>query len=308
MSRTRNLSDLLDSNGDVVSGALDNVPAADVVNDTTPQLGGDLASNGNDILFADNDKAIFGAGSDLQIHHDGSNSFINDTGTGNLIVRGVNVTIQDSTTKQYFSTNESTGVATLFHNSNAKLATTSTGVSITGDLSVSGSISGAGKVLQVVNALTTASSSQSFTGTTWGTVNNISATITPSSTSSKIIMMARLGFEWGAGDIYNLNFAPARNGTRFNISSASFSSGSNNTIGRAMGGATTAIYQDQNTTPDTVMFTTIDSPSTTSATTYTIQLICTNNGGTAYYNRTISTTNLNSAGMSTEIILMEIGA
>ena len=43
-----------------------------VVEDTTPQLGGDLASNGNDILFADNDKATFGAGSDLQIYHDGS--------------------------------------------------------------------------------------------------------------------------------------------------------------------------------------------------------------------------------------------
>ena len=53
-----------------------------VVEDTTPQLGGDLASNGSDILFADNDKAIFGAGSDLQIYHDGSTSFIKDAGTG----------------------------------------------------------------------------------------------------------------------------------------------------------------------------------------------------------------------------------
>lgn len=51
MSRTRNLSDLLDSDGDVKSGALDNVPSADVVNDTTPQLGGDLDTNGNAILF-----------------------------------------------------------------------------------------------------------------------------------------------------------------------------------------------------------------------------------------------------------------
>ena len=55
MSRTRNLSDLLDSNGDVVSGALDNVPAADVVNDTTPQLGGDLNTNGNDIIVGAGD-------------------------------------------------------------------------------------------------------------------------------------------------------------------------------------------------------------------------------------------------------------
>jgi len=50
----------------------------DLINDTTPQLGGDLASNGNDIIFADSDKAIFGAGSDLQIYHDGSNSYVDD--------------------------------------------------------------------------------------------------------------------------------------------------------------------------------------------------------------------------------------
>lgn len=49
MSRARSLSSLLDSNGDVISSALDNVPAADVVNDTTPQLGGVLDTNGNAI-------------------------------------------------------------------------------------------------------------------------------------------------------------------------------------------------------------------------------------------------------------------
>lgn len=49
MSKARNLADLLDANGDVVSGSLDNVPTADVVNDTTPQLGGTLDTNGNPI-------------------------------------------------------------------------------------------------------------------------------------------------------------------------------------------------------------------------------------------------------------------
>ena len=87
MSKTRNLSDLLDANGDVKSTALDNVPASDVVNDTTPQLGGDLASNGNDINFSDNDKAQFGASQDLQIYHNGTNSVIDEQGTGLLIIR-----------------------------------------------------------------------------------------------------------------------------------------------------------------------------------------------------------------------------
>ena len=42
MSRARDIANLVDANGDVVAGALDNVPAADLVNDTTPQLGGAL--------------------------------------------------------------------------------------------------------------------------------------------------------------------------------------------------------------------------------------------------------------------------
>ena len=53
MSKARNLADLLDSTGDVKSAALDNVPAADLVNDTTPQLGGTLDCNGNAIDFGD---------------------------------------------------------------------------------------------------------------------------------------------------------------------------------------------------------------------------------------------------------------
>ena len=61
--------------------------STDVVGDTTPQLGGDLDTNSNNINFADNDKAQFGAGNDLQIYHDGSNSYINDIGgDGNLTI------------------------------------------------------------------------------------------------------------------------------------------------------------------------------------------------------------------------------
>ena len=40
-----------------------------------------------DVSFGDNDKAVFGAGSDLQIYHDGSASYIADTGTGTLNIK-----------------------------------------------------------------------------------------------------------------------------------------------------------------------------------------------------------------------------
>lgn len=101
--------------------------STDLVNDTTPQLGGDLDSNGSDILFADNDKAVFGTGSDLQIYHDTSNSLINDNGTGSLklqsggtdrVVVDSSVTIQgltypssDGTDGQFLKTNGSGGLS-----------------------------------------------------------------------------------------------------------------------------------------------------------------------------------------------------
>lgn len=164
----------------------------------------------------------------------------------------------------------------------------------------------AGKILQVVSAVDTDSNSQSISVRTWTTVPTISATITPSSTSSKIMMIARLGFEWDAGDIWNLNFAPARNGTKFNISTAGFSGNANNSWCQAMGSVATNLYTDTNTTADWLTLQTVDSPNSTSALTYTIQLNNSNNAGPIYYNRTVDTTNQNSTGMSTEIILMEI--
>lgn len=45
----------------------------------------------DDVSFGDSDKAIFGADSDLQIYHDGSNSFVRDAGTGNLRLQGTNL-------------------------------------------------------------------------------------------------------------------------------------------------------------------------------------------------------------------------
>ena len=102
-----------------------------VVEDTTPQLGGDLASNGNDILFADSDKAIFGAGSDLQIYHDGSNSRIYDTGTGDLRIQGTNLRLMDANGGDYLYAVQDAYVK-LYYDNSEKLATTSTGVTITG--------------------------------------------------------------------------------------------------------------------------------------------------------------------------------
>src|SRR5210317_361344 len=104
-----------------------------VVEDTTPQLGGDLASNGNDILFADNDKAIFGAGSDLQIYHNGTHSYISDNGTGDLYLQGSSaIRLTDPTQSENFAVFNHNGAVNLYHDSSLKFQTTSTGINVIG--------------------------------------------------------------------------------------------------------------------------------------------------------------------------------
>jgi len=96
------------------------------------------ASTTADITFGDNDKAIFGAGSDLQIYHDGSNSNIKDSGTGPLKIFATDLYINNSAgSRTYFSAIDG-GAVTAYHNGAAKLATTSTGVDITGTLTSDG--------------------------------------------------------------------------------------------------------------------------------------------------------------------------
>jgi hypothetical protein len=120
-----------------------------VVEDTTPQLGGDLASNGNDILFADNDKAIFGAGSDLQIYHNGTHSYISDNGTGDLYLQGSSaIRLTDPTQSENFAVFNHNGAVNLYHDSSLKFQTTSTGINVIGTVVADGlTVDGVAKVL-----------------------------------------------------------------------------------------------------------------------------------------------------------------
>ena len=87
----------------------------------------------NQASFGDNKKAIFGAGSDMLIYHDGSHSFVQDQGTGYLYLfsngPGVGILSSASETMALFTPN---GAATLYYDNSAKIATTSSGVNVTG--------------------------------------------------------------------------------------------------------------------------------------------------------------------------------
>jgi len=114
----------------------------DLVSDTSPQLGGNLASNGNDILFADNDKAVFGTGSDLEVYHDGTDSYIKENNSvGSLVIQGTNVLFKDSLDNDLIRAISGNFVA-LYHNNVNRFSTLSDGINVTGNITVSGNVDG----------------------------------------------------------------------------------------------------------------------------------------------------------------------
>ena len=91
---------------------------------------------GNEVLYSDNVKAKFGTSGDLEIYHNGNNSFIDDAGTGSLFIRSGTTYFQNlAGTKTSIQTN-SGGAQTFYHNNSAKLATSSTGITVTGTINV----------------------------------------------------------------------------------------------------------------------------------------------------------------------------
>ena len=83
-----------------------------------------------DINFGDNDKAIFGAGSDLQIYHDGATSRIEDINGANLILRSSADVRIDKYTGENMGVFNADGSVDLYYDNSKKLATTATGIDV----------------------------------------------------------------------------------------------------------------------------------------------------------------------------------
>ena len=94
--------------------------------------------NPNQINFANNKKAIFGANSNLSIYHDGSHSYIEDSGSGNLRILVGDMQIRNYGTNENVITSTANAEVTLYHNASPKLATTSTGIDVTGRITTDG--------------------------------------------------------------------------------------------------------------------------------------------------------------------------
>jgi len=94
-----------------------------------------------DTKHQDTVKGLFGTNDDLQIYHNGSNSFIQDVGTGMLAIdtngTDVRITKTDSEFMAKFVTDAE---VQLYYNGSKKFETTSTGVNVIGGISAGGKV------------------------------------------------------------------------------------------------------------------------------------------------------------------------
>ena len=113
-------------------------PTTSVVDDTSPQLGGDLDVNGKIISLGDSsgttdDRIVLGNGSDFHIYHPGTDSMI-DNNTGNLTLRcnvnadvGGNILLQPKPSEDGIKVIHD-GAVELYHNNEKVLETTTQGI------------------------------------------------------------------------------------------------------------------------------------------------------------------------------------
>ena len=116
-------------------------------NELSEILANGNTTGGTNIVFGDSasvsdDRLVFGAGSDLQIYHTGTHSYIDDAGTGNLTLRGNASVRVEKYEGEILADFAADGAVSLYHDNSVKIATTSTGVSVTGNVAVSGTVDG----------------------------------------------------------------------------------------------------------------------------------------------------------------------
>jgi len=119
---------------------------------------GNLSFGTNTLFLSANGKIRLGGAQDLEIYHDGSNSYIDERGTGGLNVRSNTINLQKYTGETLASF-QADGAVTLYHDNAIKFATTATGVTVAGNVNgleiTTAATSNIGLGTNAVNSITT---------------------------------------------------------------------------------------------------------------------------------------------------------
>ncbi len=130
-----------DANGNLSWAAV----VTDLVNDTTPQLGGDLDTNSHNISLDDSHFVNFGDSNDLRIRHDGTNSVI--TGyTNQTWFQGDNLYLSSATAQETYLYAVENGGVELYYDNSKRFETNSAGVHVFGNMFIEDGSSSTNKI------------------------------------------------------------------------------------------------------------------------------------------------------------------
>ena len=133
--------------------------------DSMGSITSSLATFTGNVAISDSKYINIGAGSDLQLYHNGTNSFI-ENNTGELYVQGDNITVQSDTGTETFLTMDVNDGVDIYYNNDKKFETTSAGATVTGALTVSTTIAATNiGNITARNLITTASTGTPSNGT-----------------------------------------------------------------------------------------------------------------------------------------------
>ena len=133
----------------------------DSVGIITAQQGVQVLANGltitgvstfnDNISLQDDDKILVGTGNDLEIFHDGSNSYIKDVGDGILQINTNYFQVKNAADDEFIIQATQNGAVSLRYDNSEKLATSATGVTVTGTVAAT-SYTGDGSALTGIEA------------------------------------------------------------------------------------------------------------------------------------------------------------
>lgn len=258
--------------------SLEASPSSDLVNDTTPQLGGDLDMNGNQITSPDGTDLIDIPNGSIDLQT-ASTSRLDITDSG-VRLGAANARVTTILDEDSMSSDSATALATQ--------------QSIKAYVDAA---AGGGKILQVVQG--TKTDTQTVTGNTYTEITGLTASITPSSTSNKILIMASITCG-NSTNAVSQGFRLQRDTTDLLQGAAA----SNRTL------VTTATRGENATEAmGNVAMVYLDSPSSVSALTYSVETAANNSTSqSVYINRTPSDTDTANTYIrgASSIIVMEV--
>ena len=162
---------------------------------------------GTGLSMPDNAKAYFGTGGDLSIYHTGALSYVQDTGTGHLVLSGSKVQMTNAADSEtMLMATEDEGVS-LWYNNSKKLETTGTGVSITGGLDVSGTL------VEAFTSTTTAWSTTNDWNITNGNLFFTSGNLGGTTNTIDIYSTTGINTDMSVGDAINVTGITSANAT-----------------------------------------------------------------------------------------------